>query len=408
MPTRRDAAAAERARAKARREAAAKAAREKAQREARQRQAAAAEAARKRAAAGSEGPRFNVQQTQTPRQQNTGGSSAGSGGGPGTPTRDMTGSQVAQPTSSPHRNDDYNWDLLGDPDIGEAMDRQQWNDLYRGMPGMPTYDEIQRGQPSGAQYYGALSQQNAIEGNEQIKPVTEVKWKEGSFTLESAHNGSAPDWWKPLIPDDPKDMERPDVAYAAMLNTMIPYMSIEDQRRAAGDIYTLLGGGHFGKYHSAAGAEGNVPITKLQADLGAEGQVIDSEYFQSRARATGAINALSQLREQTVQGNREDIGGTGGGYRWLQNALEQALTYGGGASRKKDDGADQPRQSRAQYLAMQGALDPIMAQASGMGPVGSIGHMLMTPFFSQGPVRGIQQTQGGHSIFGQPNALLFG
>jgi hypothetical protein len=203
-------------------------------------------------------------------------------------------------------------------------------------------------------------------------------------------------------------MERPDIAYAAMLNTMIPYMSPEDQRRAAGDIYTLLGGAHFGKYHEVSG-DPSVPITRLQSDLGAEGQVIDSEYFQSRQRATGAINALNQLREQTVGGEREKIGGTGGGYRWLQNALEQAISYGGGYSRKQEGTeGDTNRQSRAQYLAMQGALDPIMAQASSMGPVGSIGQMLMQPFFSQGGVRPTQRTQSGKVMFGQPNAILFG
>ena len=242
---------------------------------------------------------------------------------------------------------------------------------------------------------------------EQIKPVTEVVWKEGNFNLETPSGGSTPSWWKPLIPSDSKDMERPDVAYAAMLNMMIPYMSGEDQRRAAGDIYGLLGGAHFGKYQEVSGGGGGVPITQLQKSLGAEGQVIDTQYFQSRQRATGAINALSQLREQTVGGNREKIGGTGQGYRWLQKALEQILTYGGGPSRKKP-GAAKGGQTRAQYLALQGALDPIMAQAKSLGPVGSIGQMLLQPFFSQGGVRPTQRTQSGRVLFGQPNPLLFG
>ena len=312
----------------------------------------------------------------------------------------------------------YNLDRLGDPFIGEVMDVVQGAGI--GLFG----DPVAIGEGVAREYLGIDDRGNIIGGAggfgggggggfgaaaaQQIKPASEVKWKEGNFTLETPAGGSAPDWWKPLIPADSKDMERPDIAYASMLNTMIPYMSPEDQRRAAGDIYALLGGANFGKYQEVSG-DPNIPITQLQSSLGLEGQVIDSQYFQSRQRSTGAINALSQLREQTVGGNREKIGGTGSGYRWLQTALEQAISYGGGPSRKQEgtEGAS-PGQSRAQYLAFQGAIDPIMAQASSMGPVGSIGQMLLQPFFSQGGVRPTQRTQSGSTIFGTPNAILFG
>ena len=230
----------------------------------------------------------------------------------------------------------------------------------------------------------------------ELAPIDQVKWKQGTFNLQ---DHKTPSWWKSLVPENAADMERPDVAYVAMLNTMIPYLSPEDQKRAAGLIYSTVGGAHFGHYEQS---EIQVPATKELANLtpGYTGPVIDTQYYQSASRASGAVDALSQLRQQTVGGEREKIGGTGIGYRFLQNLLEQVKSFGG----KTGEG-----QTRSQQLAMQGALDPIMAsaQTSEVGPVGAIAQMLSQPFFSQGNLYPFSK-QGGRVFFGQPNPVLFG
>ena len=232
--------------------------------------------------------------------------------------------------------------------------------------------------------------------SEELPPITSIKWKQGSFNLKDS---KAPTWWKSLVPENAADMERPDVAYIAMLNTMIPYMSPEDQKRAAGLIYETVGGDQFGHYEQV---QVQAPISAVTAGLTSQKglPVIDTQYYQSAARASGAVDALSQLREMTVGGEREKIGGTGIGYRFLQDLLAQIQAFGG----PRRDG-----QTRAQQLAMQGALDPIMAQAqtSEVGPVGVIAQMLSQPFFSQGSLYPF--TKGGNRVFfGQPNPILYG
>lgn len=230
----------------------------------------------------------------------------------------------------------------------------------------------------------------------ELAPITSIKWKQGTFNLQDA---KSPTWWKSLIPENAADMERPDVAYVAMLNTMIPYMSPEDQKRAAGLIYETVGGDQFGHYEQS---QIQVPISKETAGLTSQTglPVIDTQYYQSSSRASGAVDALSQLREMTVGGNREKIGGTGIGYRFLQDLLQQIQSFGG----KPGEG-----QTRSQMLAMQGALDPIMAQAgtSEIGPVGAIAQMLSQPFFSQSNLYPYSKSNG-RVFFGQPNPVLFG
>ena len=226
-----------------------------------------------------------------------------------------------------------------------------------------------------------------------IKPIHDVKWKAATFNLQ---NANAPSWWKPLIPQDAKDAERPDVQFLMMLNTMIPYLSPEDQRNAAAQIYSSAADAF--SYYKPDKIETKVPVSEQTKKLSQQAGLttIDQNYFQSQARATGAIDALSQMREQTVQGNRWKLGP---GYTWLQQVLGTAGGLGG------TPGAGQ---TRSQYLAQQGALDPLLAQAgtAELGGIGAVGRMFSQPFFSQQALRPTMQGPGGRTFFGQPSGLL--
>lgn len=276
---------------------------------------------------------------------------------------------------------------------------------------------------------------------EGLKPLHDVKWKAGDFNLEA---GKAPAWWKGLVPEDVADAERADVQTLMMLNTLIPYMSPEDQRRAASQLYAANADA-FSAY-KPENLEIAVPYDPNTRFLpgGENLPTIDRDYYLSSERARGAINVLNQMREQTVGGNRWKLGP---GYTWMQQVLGALEQFGGGESRYKYDPTQQPTpgpvgldrpavltpeqeeywakydrgeepgpgsfdrsgpMTRTDMLAMMGALDPLMAQGQSaeLGSFGAIGQMLSQPFFSQGQLIPSYQ-QGGTTRFGAPNPLLF-
>lgn len=310
-----------------------------------------------------------------------------------TPRRAMAG---AYTTSGPLSVAEQG--IIGTPQEGLIRDIVNLGSLG-GEPYIPVVGPTTAAQFAGLDlggggFGGGGGELSVPEGPAELPDISTIKWKQGNFNLKDS---KAPTWWKSLVPENAADMERPDVAYIAMLNTMIPYLSPEDQKRAAGLIYETVGGANFGHYEKV---DVQAPITQATANLSSLGlPVIDTQYYQSASRGSGAVDALSQLREQTVGGERERIGGTGIGYRFLQDLLAQVEQFGG----RPGEG-----QTRSQQLAMQGALDPLFAQASSpeIGPVGVIAQMLGTPFFSQGSLSPFSR-QGNRVFFGQPNPVLF-
>jgi hypothetical protein len=229
--------------------------------------------------------------------------------------------------------------------------------------------------------------------------LSTIKFKEGDFDIQG---GFAPEWWHPFIPENAEDMRRPDVAFLTMLNASIPYLSPEDQRNAAAQLYALHGNA-FASYKPEEQGETTQVITEQTARLSMDYRknpekytVIDRDYFQSKARAEGFINLLSQMREQAVpSGQRDQIGGTGIPYTWLQSVVGTLSQHGGEAG---------DRMTRADYLSMIGALDPLLAQGKSpeVGAALSIGRMFAQPFFSAGSVGWPSKR------FGSPNPLLMG
>ena len=274
---------------------------------------------------------------------------------------------------------------------------QQMIDFLTNLQQQPSGDLITELGDGGVGGGGAASTQP--------KPLHEIEWKDATFSNEF---GRPPSWWVARVPKNVEDAERPDVQQLMELNSLIPFMSPEDQRRAAAQIYAA-NADKFSEY-KPENIGGEVPVT-AQTNRFSPGQdlsVIDKEYFQSRRRARGAIKQLDELRQQTVGGNRHKLGP---GYTWLQQVLGALEAHGGGESRKLPGTAgDTSRQSRAQFLAAQGALDPLLAQAKSgeLGGAGVIGSMFAQPFFSQGNLRDFTRGQDGRTFFGSPNQILFG
>ena len=222
-----------------------------------------------------------------------------------------------------------------------------------------------------------------------LKPLWEVKWKPATYGVPG---GTKPAWWVNLQPVDPKDAERPDVQYLMMLNSTLPYLSPEDQRNAAAQIYTTAADAFSAYKPEKISAIAPINLeTQLTSPVAqaAGTPVIDEAYFGSSQRASEALQALSNMREATVQGNRWKLGP---GYTWLQSLLGAM-----GATRDLSPNNGQ-RLTATQTLQMLGALDPLLAQGQSqeIGPVANIGRLLSQPFFS------------GGNIFGskQPNPLL--
>ena len=239
-----------------------------------------------------------------------------------------------------------------------------------------------------------------------VPELVNIKWKPTTFNVGS---GNAPSWWAPKIPEDPANAADPRVNFLMTLNSMIPFLSPEDQRNAAAQLYAM-DADHFSEY-APGKVQGAVPVTEEIALAAARegtpaGPQINESYFTSRERARDAINLLSQLREQTVGGNRWQISPA---YTLLQQVLGAQEQFGGGGSvGQYGSYADQGRQTRSQKLAEQGALDPLLAQASSAeaGGFGAIAQLLAQPFFSQGRVSPTFQGPGGRILFGRQNQAL--
>ena len=227
-----------------------------------------------------------------------------------------------------------------------------------------------------------------------LPPLHDIKWKIADFDVPG---GRKPDWWVNLVPKNLSDVERPDVSYLMMLNTLIPYLSPEDQQNAAAQLYTTAADA-FSYYKSEKiGAKVPLDIDTIRQSAKTGLTPTDPAYFTSIDRAKNALQALSNMREATVQGNRWKLGP---GYTWLQNITGALQRYGGTGGE---------RMSRVQEQALMGALDPLLAQGQSgeIGPNAAIGRMLSTPFFSQDQLFKRRQTQTGQTFLGGISPYLF-
>jgi hypothetical protein len=191
---------------------------------------------------------------------------------------------------------------------------------------------------------------------------------------------SGPAWWKAM---KPSEVNEGTEAVAAM-NMLIPFLSPEDQKTVAANIYGM-NAADFGHLNP----EGiTVPqSTELNQ------QTVNQ--FTSAERAGKALEALTALAKAAGK----DEKGMGVGYRYLKSILDAGKQYGG---------ANGAGQTRRQYQQMMSALDPLLAQSKDpqLGAYASLANMLARPYFNQGQLTPMSKTQDGQYVFGQANKSL--
>jgi hypothetical protein len=201
-----------------------------------------------------------------------------------------------------------------------------------------------------------------------------IKWE----AFDSGVQGPA--WWKAM---KPSEVNEGTEAVAAM-NMLIPFLSPEDQKTVAANIYGM-NAADFGHLNP----EGiSVPqSTELNQ------QTVNQ--FTSSERAGKALEALTALAKAAGK----DEKGMGVGYRYLKSILDAGKQYGG---------AGGAGQTRRQYQQMMSALDPLLAQSKDpqLGAYSSLANMLARPYFNQGQLTPMSKTQDGQYVFGQANKSL--
>jgi hypothetical protein len=224
-------------------------------------------------------------------------------------------------------------------------------------------------------------------GGGEAAPVT---WE--AFDSQVA---GAPAWWKALKPSEMNEATE----YLASLNMMIPFLSLEDQRSVAANLYQQNpeAFGHLNpetidsldtQLKKTAPIPPFVPPSQMTTDL--------RKQFTSAQRYTNALTALTQLASAVGKSDAE----LGPGYRYLRSILNTGQTFGA------QPGAQ--GQTRRNYLNQMGALDPLLSQTQqqSLSPYSSIARMLSQPYFTAGQLVPVQRAQDGRYLFGEANKEL--
>jgi hypothetical protein len=175
----------------------------------------------------------------------------------------------------------------------------------------------------------------------------------------------------------------PETEYAALVNSLIPFMSPEDGVYTAKNLARLFPDA-FGGYEVSSTQ--TPPPPELTSQI--------REQYESGVRARNVLDTLEKVREVSGKAEKD----FGPGFSFLKQTAGILQQFGGA-----------PRQSRQQFVQQQAALDPLLAETKGqnLAAFGSAARMLTQPFFSAGPLRGVARIDGGYD-FGAPNKKLFG
>lgn len=210
-------------------------------------------------------------------------------------------------------------------------------------------------------------------------PTPKVKW------VRTYAVAGAPTWWQGLTPDGALT---PELEYAMLMNSMIPYMSIEDQRSTAQNLFILFPE-VFSMYNSA--------VTNLgtPAPLG---EFVSEDYtskFYSKQRAQAMLDTLNTVKSKVKKGS--DVGP---GYHFLTQIASNLRDFGG------PTGGLPTRQS---ILNLLGALDPLLGLTEGdtLSAFGPMAKNISTPFMAAGRVLPVSKLESGEYSFGEPNRSYF-
>lgn len=192
-----------------------------------------------------------------------------------------------------------------------------------------------------------------------------IRWTVGNYTA-----AGAPDWWRPLMVEDKNLADRPDVAFTMMVNSLIPYLSPEDQVRMANALYTTWGDTGMeiyapGQFSASMFAD---PEDIFMGTAG--GSMVDESYYYGAGRSQSALNTLAEMMSET---GKEDLGP---GYRWLQDLLTGVSESGGGRTRQE-------------FMQMLSNVDPLLGQAKSgdLSAFAPLGQAFVNPYFTNFQMR---------------------
>lgn len=190
------------------------------------------------------------------------------------------------------------------------------------------------------------------------------------YTVEGA-----PSWWRGMVPS----RLNAQTEYATILNSLVPYMSPEDQRYTASVLYRLYPAG-FGKTYDAERTPMEAPPAKLTTE--------ERREMVSADRANQMLATLSKVRK--LGGAK----GAGPGYKFLRQVATAQRDFGA----KEGEG-----QTRQQYSQMAGALDPLIAETKGekLSAFSELTRMITQPFYTAGKVTPTSELENGKTVFGE-------
>jgi hypothetical protein len=192
---------------------------------------------------------------------------------------------------------------------------------------------------------------------------------------ESYSVEGAPSWWRGFTPD----VWNPESEYMTLVNSVLPFLSPEDQRASAQSLARMYP--EFAGY----GADANPGYAPPPTEMGSE----SVNQFLSASRSQQITDALEKMAAASGRKKEE----FGPGYSYFK---QLAATLGDYGAKGGGEGI-----TRTNYQQLLGQLDPMLAESGGgqLGAYGSIAKMLTNPFFTAG--------QLGNVIFGQANSKFF-
>ena len=186
-----------------------------------------------------------------------------------------------------------------------------------------------------------------------------------------------PEWWNAMLPGQ----WTPETEYAALMNSLLPFLSPEDQRTISEYLYTNFPD-PFSGYNPQYT---NFPVPP---EVTTEMQ----DYYTSANYAAQVLGALANFQQAAGAAG----GTTGPGVQFLQQLMDVMKDFGG----LTGEG-----QTNFQYESMLAALDPLLGQAASgdLAVYQELARMLTQPFFSQGALMPTYIGPNGEPIYGTPN-----
>lgn len=224
----------------------------------------------------------------------------------------------------------------------------------------------------------------------------------------------APDWWRGYVSTE----QNPELEYASIMNAMIPYLSPEDQRTVAINLYSMYPEWFSGYNPEVWGAAptyedwlnpetGLIEQREVPKTLNPEAtprKEVPTLLMQEYT-STKAAEQEQKALEAMASAMGLDAESLGPGYRYIRQ-VAQALKDFGAPSTPEMGWTPTMKQ---QYLAN---IDPLMAAASGSGSAlaafAPLAKMMTQPFFSNPEGRLFPYTNAQNQLtWAMPNSQWF-